>query len=120
MEARRSSRFKLKLTAGSGPKAENADADLDDDDDGNDVDAESDTEFRPPPRKHRRTTTSSVGNNDDATQKIRGRRGKLRQLPEMPLDILFDVRLDRRHLAKKKKTDNHWIGNPGFRAPQSR
>jgi hypothetical protein len=92
METRRSTRFKFKPTVDGGPRAENADADLDDDDDGNDVDAESDTEFRPPPRKHRRTTTSSVVNNDDSTQKNRGRRGKLRQLPEMPLDILFDVR----------------------------
>jgi hypothetical protein len=38
------------------------------------------------PRKRRRKTAAPTSNKN-----IRGRRGKLRQLPEMPLDILFDV-----------------------------
>jgi hypothetical protein len=46
-----------------------------------------DEEHDEPKKKRRKTVAPSSNKN------IRGRRGKLRQLPEMPLDILFDVRL---------------------------
>jgi hypothetical protein len=49
----------------------------------------SDDDYSNQAKKRRRIAPSNAAGESSRT---RGRRGKLRQLPEMPLDILFDVR----------------------------
>jgi len=45
----------------------------------------------PVDKKRRKTIPVSGMNGQPKTKQTRGRKGKLRQLPEMPLDILFEV-----------------------------
>ncbi|KDQ60885.1 hypothetical protein JAAARDRAFT_77035 [Jaapia argillacea MUCL 33604] len=87
MESRRSTRAKGKATANA-----NTSADLPGVQDDSYVEpAESDE--LPPPKKRRKPSTKTPKSKlkSETVNSSRSRKGKLRHLPEMPLDILFEV-----------------------------
>jgi hypothetical protein len=43
------------------------------------------------PRRKRRKKSTKKGSQNSSKKTIKGRRGKLAKLPDMPLDILFEV-----------------------------
>lgn len=54
--------------------------------------ADEDFEVRKPQRKKKKSTETPISaQGPSAGRKVRGKQGLLKELPEMPLDILFEV-----------------------------
>jgi hypothetical protein len=81
-------RRSARLTAGSAKIAEASDGDMQ-----ADSEYEQQPSAEPPPRGKKRKSREDKDNKlGPQVKKVRGKRGLLRQLVEMPLDVLFEVR----------------------------